>query len=78
MSDTIDPTAGEVDPGNADPEAFAVPLTEAELADALDALDNPDPTVTAGLAGNLYDPDFTGPGDPGSADDQQEASDDGE
>jgi hypothetical protein len=64
------------DPGNAGPEAWAVPLDEAELADVLARVDNPDPLVTAGLAGTLYDPDYTGPGDPGDLD--QEGATDGD
>jgi hypothetical protein len=68
----------QLDPGNADPEAWAVPLTDDELADVLARVDNPDPTVTAGLAGTLYDPEYTGPGDEGPAGElDQEVSPDG-
>jgi hypothetical protein len=60
-----DPTRGVLDPGNAGPESWAEPISDAELAELLGLLANPDPLVTAGLAGTLYDPEFTGPGDLG-------------
>lgn len=44
------------DPGNAGPDEWAVPLSDAELAEVLAVLDDPDPVVTAVLAGTVYDP----------------------
>lgn len=64
---TKDPNTGLPDPGNTDPGQLTEPLTAAELADLLTLVDNPDPVVTAGLAGTLYDPEYTGPGNPGTA-----------
>lgn len=71
-----DPPA--VDAGNAaaGPDAFAEPLGADELAEVLGRVDNPtDPLVVAGLAGTLYDTEYTGPGDAGDLD-QEGAGDD--
>lgn len=46
------------DPGNAGPDAWAVSLSDAELADVLATIDDPDAVVVAVLAGTAYDPDF--------------------
>lgn len=54
------PTTGPYvapDPSNAEPDAWSEPLTDAELADLMGLVDDPDNLVTADLAGTLYDPD---------------------
>lgn len=45
------------DPGNEPPDFWSEPLSDAELADLLGVVDNPDNLVTASLAGTLYDPE---------------------
>lgn len=51
------PETPAADPGNANPDAWSEPFTDADLNDLLGLVDNPDNLVTAGLAGTLYDPD---------------------
>ncbi len=44
-----------IDPGNAALDDWSEPLSDDELTDLLDLVDNPDALVTAGLAETLYD-----------------------
>jgi hypothetical protein len=51
------PETPAADPGNANPDAWSVPFSDADLAMLLGLVDDPDNLVTASLAGTLYDPD---------------------
>jgi hypothetical protein len=51
------PETPAADPGNANPDAWSEPFSDADLAELCDLVDNPDNLVTASLAGTLYDPE---------------------